>query len=448
MESFYNKEFYNRIKEFILSADNILILSHLDADGLCSAGLISRLLLSWDKNFTVRIIKQLEDESVFENLVYDLIIITDMGSGQFRLIEPFLEKKKFIIIDHHQVQNEFEDNNLIHFNPGLHDDSYSASSLTYLVVRTLNSELDDLLPVGLVGASGDMQASPEFTGFNKELVDYGVKKEYLTISKGLSVYGRVSKPLHEALSQSFELFIPGVTGNESSSIEFLSELNIDLKSESGDWKTLNTLTDAERKKLVSNIIIRRVNNGLDSNVLSEIITVEGNNGALSNLKEWSVLLNACGRQGAYSLGVLLCMGFYDYALPLIDDVMKEYKILLSKALNLVKNDSSLLNVSDDLLVIKAGSKVKDTIIGTIGGILLKEPGVKASTFIGFADRKDGVKVSCRTKKDVNLGNIIKKVCTVLNCTGGGHSFAGGALIKKSDEEEFLKLFKKELGKHL
>jgi RecJ-like exonuclease len=308
--------------------------------------------------------------------------------------------------------------------------------------------MNGLVHLALVGATGDMQAD-DFIGLNKELLDYGINQGFLSVVKGLKVFGRVSKPLHEALANSFELLIPGITGNESACIEFLAELNIDLKNEDGSWKTLALLSEAEKKKLITNIIIRRLAHKLDSKVLSKIVVVNNKKGLLTDLKEWSVLLNACGRMGVHSLGVLLCMGYEGYALPLIEKVMKEYKVLLSKALNLVKNDDSLTSFSGDLLILKGGSKIKDTIIGTIGGILLRDSEYSVNSYIGFADRDAAnVKVSCRTKTSINIGMVLKNVCEQLDCIGGGHKLAGGALILKSKEDEFLKVFKEELGKHL
>ncbi|MBN1923809.1 MAG: DHH family phosphoesterase [Nanoarchaeota archaeon] len=448
MESFFPPELFNRISKFIEEAGSILLLSHLDADGLSSAGLISSLLLRKNKNFTVRILKQLEDSKEFETS-NDLIIITDMGSGQLNLVREHVNNKRFIIIDHHQDQNYFEHENLIHFNPCLNDDSYSASSLSYLIASSLEPSLEELIHLGLIGAVGDMQYKKGFKGLNLEILEKAEEKKVLSILKGLDIFGRVSKPVHEALAYSFEILIPGVSGNESSAIELLSELNIDLKNSEGKWKTLATLEENEMKKLVTNIIMRRLANKLDSNVLSDIIVLNNKQGVLSDLKEWSVLLNACGRQGAYSLGVLLCMGFEDYSLPLIEKVIKDYKRLIVEAMNLVQSDSSVLNQEGSVLIINGRDKIKDTIIGTIGGMLLKNNGSKAETFIGFAERdSDNLKVSCRTLKDYNIGEVLKTVCEELECLGGGHKFAGGALIPKNKQEDFLKLFKNELEKHL
>ena len=295
MESFFDKKIFEKIKEFIHEAGKILLLAHLDADGLSSAGIIGKLLMSYGKTFTVKVLKQLEDDKVLRESSDDLIIIADMGSGQLSIVKDYVGRKKFIIIDHHQIQDNFEHENLIHFNPGIYDDSYSASGLCYLVAKELNPSFEKLVYLGLVGAVGDAQYQENFKGFNQEMLEFGLEKNYLGMSRGLNLFGRVSKPLHETLANSFELTIPGVTGNESGAIELLSELNIDLKNKDSSWKTLAGLDDSERKKLITNILIRRANKGLNDDVLRNIISISGKKGLLSDLNEWSVLLNACGR---------------------------------------------------------------------------------------------------------------------------------------------------------
>ena len=62
----------------------------------------------------------------------------------------------------------------------------------------------------------------------------------------------MNRPVHKALEYSTNPFIPGISGEESASIQFLSSLGIELKKE-GSWKTLADLTDEETKKLATAI---------------------------------------------------------------------------------------------------------------------------------------------------------------------------------------------------
>ncbi|VVB76236.1 DHHA1 domain protein [Candidatus Tiddalikarchaeum anstoanum] len=441
MNALFSPFLFEKAKCFLNNSNNILLLSHLDADGLTSASIIALFLKKMDKTFTVRIIKQLENINEIKETKSDLVIITDMGSGQFGLLKEVINERKIIIIDHHQVQDQFEHENLVHFNPALYDDTISASGVSYIVIKGLNPGFEDKSYLSLIGAIGDNQFEEGFKGLNLELLNDFVEKGIIKKIKGLNVFGRVSKPVHEALSNNFDLIIPGVNGNESAAIQLLSDINIDLKNSDGSWKTLANMSEQEMKKLVTNIIMRRISHNLDPNIISDVLEISNESGLTSDLKEWSVLLNSSGRQGFQSLGVLLNMGYKSYALPKIDDLLKEYRKTLTKSLEYVKMNSLLLN---DLLVIDGKSEIPDTMIGTVIGMALNSMEYDTiNTIIGFADRENETKVSCRTKTSINIGEVLAKVCKKLNFKGGGHKKAGGAVISKESKELFLNSFSEE-----
>lgn len=442
MNSIFPSHYLVKARELINNAKSILVLSHLDSDGLTSGALIGKLLMRMDKIFSIRILKQLENTKDIVDSKADLIIICDMGSGQLTMIKDIIESKKIIILDHHQVQDEFEHENLLHLNPRMHDESISASGVTYSFVDSLDNGLNDLSFLGLIGAIGDAQYNKGFKGFNQELLNVSVNNGIIKKEKGLNVFGRVSRPIHQALSYSFDLVIPGINGNESAAIQFLSDINIELKNSDGTWKTLSNISESEMKKLVSNIIIRRVTHNLDSDILGEVLEISDKSGVLKDLKEWSVLLNACGRQGAYSLGLLLNMGYEDFALPKIEELIQKYKKLLVTSLNFIKQN---ITEQNNILIVDGKSNISDTIIGTVIGMALNNAEYKEKTIIGFADREDNVKVSCRTKKDINIGKALSNICKKLNCKGGGHKSAGGALIPKSEKNRFIEMFKEEIN---
>jgi single-stranded-DNA-specific exonuclease len=442
MVASFPSNFFIKSREFIQSAESILVLSHLDADGLSSAAIISLLLKKLDKTYSVRIIKQLENIQDISESKAGLIIITDMGSGQLSMLKEVLNTKKIIVIDHHQIQEKMEHENLVHFNPEIYDDTISASGVSYLVAKELDARIENYSYLALIGAVGDNQNEDGFDGLNLEILNYSLDKCIIKKSKGLNIFGRVSKPVHQALSYNFDMIIPGITGNESAAIQFLSEINIDLKNGDGSWKTLANMSEAETKKLVTNIILRRISRNLDSNIISDVLEITGQIGVLSDLKEWSVLLNSCGRQGYQSLGLLLNMGYKDYSLPKIDELMKEYRTTLVKSLDYVKNNAIINN---DVLIIDGKDFIPDTMIGTVSSMILNSGEFEAAKhIIGFADRADETKVSCRTKQNINVGEMLARIGKRLNFKGGGHKKAGGALMLKGCKEAFLNAFNEEL----
>ena len=70
-------------------------------------------------------------------------------------------------------------------------------------------------------------------------------------------------------------------------------------------------------------------------------------------------------------------------------------------------------------------------------------------FVIVAREKDGeMKISLRNpeKKGYDLPKIIEKALIGLEGYGGGHTYAAGASVKRSDFEQFLSIIKEELSK--
>ena len=132
------------------------VISHYDADGISAAGIICKTLYREGYNFHVTLMrnpftKGLERIKKEEN---EIIIFSDMGSGQIDTIEQL--KSKAIIIDHHQIQKSKTNNDIIQINANLCgiNGNYEASgaSLCFSLAKTINPKNMDLAPLALVGA--------------------------------------------------------------------------------------------------------------------------------------------------------------------------------------------------------------------------------------------------------------------------------------------------------
>ena len=434
----------------LLNQDTVVrLISHLDADGLCSAGIISRLLLEYNKKFHLTIVKQLEAE-VVESLKkekYDLFFFTDIGSGQLNGIKKLLENSKVIIIDHHPPEIELEHPNLIHINPhkyGIDGGSeICASTLSYLVVKSLG--VNNCEHLAIVGSIGDRQEiNGELNGVNKYILDN--IDQNIKVKKGLRVFGRISKPLHKAIAYSTET-IPGISGNESSAIQFLSEIGLGLKN--GEiWRNVNDLTDEEEQILVTNIIIKRL--GKTENpegVIGNVYTFKNKKGLLADAHEFATLLNSCGRQNMQSIGIMLCLGEETDALEAAEEIMGSYKRKLLKAINWVrknKNDINHVLKTEKAMYILGESEIDDTIIGTICSILAESDNTDKDILIGFANSTNGIKVSGRVASKINfdIGENIERVVKLIGGEGGGHHKAGGAKIPFGKEKDFINEFER------
>ena len=81
---------------------SIHVVSHIDADGLTSAGIICTALERGKFEYTTRFVKQL-DEKVLDAIAdenHEIVIFTDLGSGMCESIKS--RGINAVISDHHQ----------------------------------------------------------------------------------------------------------------------------------------------------------------------------------------------------------------------------------------------------------------------------------------------------------------------------------------------------------
>src|SRR5271157_5073668 len=82
----------------------ILVVTHIDADGLCSGSIAFASLMRKGANATVRSIPDLDGKAIAalaaEN--YDMYILTDLGSTLVPELESALGGR-YLVVDHHQI---------------------------------------------------------------------------------------------------------------------------------------------------------------------------------------------------------------------------------------------------------------------------------------------------------------------------------------------------------
>ena len=110
----------------------IQIISHFDTDGITSATIMIQSLKKLDRNFSLKIVKSL-DEKFIQNLNKEkLTLFLDLASGSLQHIKNAGLKQVFII-DHHEIEGEVpKDVEII--NPELYQEKQkiSGAGLTYL----------------------------------------------------------------------------------------------------------------------------------------------------------------------------------------------------------------------------------------------------------------------------------------------------------------------------
>ncbi len=428
------KAFSKELAKALNNAKTVRLISHLDADGITSAAIMVKLLKKYNVEFHLTIVKQLTD-GVIDELKkenYDLFIFTDLGSGKIDKLEEI--SKPVFVIDHHQIIGEPKKVKL--FNPylfGVNGSTEASGSVcTYLIAKEF--EIENIAHLAIVGAIGDNQITAEgAVGINKWLLE---NTEEVEMKKGINVFGRTSKPIHQALAQSIEINISGVSNDESGAVQFLSEIGIPLK-DGEKFRTISDLNSEEIQKLINGLIIRANSKDDVNKLFGYVYTIKVRKGILSDANEFATLLNSFGRQGFYGLGVEICLGTKDEEVA--KEILEEYR---KKIIESIKWAKSNMEERNGIHIIKAEDNIPDTMIGTIASMLIREK--KYNIIVGFANSDGKVKVSIRAKGNVNVGEAAAKISQKLGGEGGGHKLAGGASIPKGKEEEFINLLIEEI----
>jgi len=454
------------IRETVEDDGLIHVFSHLDADGLAAAGIISKALMRSDARFRVRITQWIE-EKIVEVLADkpQLIVFSDLGSGYVDFLGEKLGDFKIVILDHHQIVGD-DPTNFVHVNPHLHGvdgaRDISGAGVAYFVAKAMDRVNIDLAPVAVVGALGDLQDKYDqrmLGGLNEKIVADAVGAGLLAVEKDLIFFGRETRPIHRMLASTTSPFIPGISGEEDKSLAFLASL--DIKARVGDkWRALRDLSDDEKRRLCSALADYLLSRGLRFDVGDLIGHVYVLNREepwtpLRDAREFGVLLNATGRMDRASLGVAVCMGDRGSALEGAVKVLGDYRRTINKYLGWVMEKPERMRELENIYVVYGGGFIDDKVVGAVSSILsggLQNP---EKPLIAFANvEEQGIaKISARTadvvvSKGVNLGDIMQEASERCGGKGGGHNVAAGGQVPLERIDEFIGFVNDLIGQRL
>lgn len=446
----------------------IHVFSHLDADGVAAAGIMGKALFRLDARFRIRVTQWI-DEKIINEITADkpqLVILTDFGSGYLDLLNEKIPNFKIIILDHHQITGNTENNNFVHVNPHLHGidgaNDISGSGVTYFVAKAVNTENIDLAPIALVGALGDIQDKYEqrkLGGLNEKIVEDAVNANLVSVEKDLTFFGRETRPIHKTLATTTSPFLPGISGEEGASVAFLNSLGIKLK-DGEKWRALRDLTEDEKKKLCSALADHLLSKGLHFEVANlighvYILTKEEPWTPLRDAREFSVVLNSTGRMDRPSLGIAVCMGDRGAALEEANKALEDYRKNINKYLTWVMEKPERMKEFENIYVIYGENFINEKIIGTVSSILATSLPNSEKPIIAYANiEAEGVaKFSARTThiavhKGVNLGEVMRVASEKCGGKGGGHNIAAGCQVPIDKIAQFISAVNDLVGKQL
>ncbi len=447
-------EFFDHIKKAAESfkrvdkKETIRIVSHLDSDGICACSLLISALNKDNRKYSILIVHQLNEKTLMElkEEPYSTYIFTDIGSSILGLINQYLTQKTVFVLDHHEPENN--PGKIIHINPhnfGIDGSNEIAGcGVVFLFARELDRSIDNMSHLAVIGAIGDVQEHDGFTGLNNDILDIAVKTNKINVEKGLRFFGMQTRPIHKVLEYSSDLIIPGVTGSESNAIQFLKEIGINPKK-GHLWKRTSDLTEEEKRKLIAGIIMKRIDEDQPEDIFSNVYILpdEEQDSPFRDAKEFSTLLNACGRMNKASLGIGACLNDEKIKKKALKR-LNEYRHEILKAINWYKENkgSDYITRNDHYMIINAEDNIIPTIGGTLASIITKSGELKDDFFIVILTRKydKTTKISMRVtgkNPSVNLKEMIEEIVSHVKGQTGGHQFAAGAVIPTDKEDEFI-----------
>ncbi|MBI4143613.1 DHH family phosphoesterase, partial [Candidatus Woesearchaeota archaeon] len=241
----------------------IRLISHLDADGISACAIMVKLLNNDNRKHSVSIVQQL-NKAIISQLAsepYNCLIFTDIGSGAVNDIKEILKGRKVFILDHHSTEwNDEKD--IVFVNPhafGIDGGKeISGAGVVFKFACEVDKSMEELAHIAIIGAIGDLQEQNGFLRLNEEILKTAVEKGKIKVTKGLRLFGTQTKPLHKALEYCTDPYIPGVSGSESGAIQFLYQVGIEPKN-GNEWKKAVHLDEEDMKRLVTGIIMKRLN---------------------------------------------------------------------------------------------------------------------------------------------------------------------------------------------
>jgi single-stranded-DNA-specific exonuclease len=435
------RELLSRISSAAAEIDKhseIRVISHYDADGISSAGVICSALLQKRKKFQATLVKSL-DEKVIRSMTTDkseCLVMADMGSSYLKELEAI--DSKVIVLDHHSLQGDSE--KVIYVNPHLSGidgmTGCSASAVSMLLAARMSEANWALLPIAFGGVVGDRQHIRGLSGVNAYLLQEGIKRNIVEVQQGSLL---PPGPLKHMLSSSIDPYIIGVSGNEKGAKDLLTDAGVPEDA------SLEGLNENMKRKLASLLTLMLLKQGCSLSTLEELSTDR------YYFSEWKVsasdlasLFNACGRTNHEGVGL-------GYA-------MRDAKSM-EEAARLRKDYKKSVLVSIQNIEGKGLSKMEHiqyfysdnpSLSGMVCGLTMQYLGDKDKPTIALSVVGESTRVSSRATfdilaKGVDLSTGLREAATSVGGIGGGHAIASGATIAKGKEEELLKKLNELVG---
>jgi RecJ-like exonuclease len=463
------------VADALASADEVEVVGHIDADGITASSIASAALRRAGVSHEVRFVKKLdEDEIARINKLRKMVYLVDLGSGYADKL-----RSDVCIADHHQPSlptskgkagkrtlfdfDEAGEECALHLNPHLFGGDGSrelcGAGASYLVAKEMSPKNVDLAPLAVVGAVGDFQDadSRKLIGLNTLIVKDATEHGLLEVEEDLRLFGRETRPVAKLLQYSSDPSLPGLSGKPGECASFVSRSGVELKK-GGSWATWSMLDREEKKKLISALVELLLDDGREEKDIVRLVgecyrlPLEEEGSELRDAKEFSTLLNSCGRYGKANIGLEVCCGDRGEHWQASLRQLRSHRENIAEALDVVKKCGVERAEFAHLQYIRGVSgfciPIEDTVVGIVAGMLLGSGEIPDDRpIVAFAESAGAngemkTKASARgtktlVERGLDLSKAMKEAAEACAGTGGGHNIAAGATIPEGREREFL-----------
>ncbi len=440
----------------------IIVVTHIDADGLSSGSIVFASLMRAGANVSVRCVPDLDQKLIkeLEEQKFDFYIFTDLASTLIGELEAAFDGR-FLVIDHHQLTDQDMNKPTVvsAWKYGCDGGKEACSStMAYFFAVSVNASNRDLSPLAVVGSVADRQdagPSRSLTGLNRAALEEAQSAGLVTASKDLMFTGRETRPIHESVALTSTPYLRGLTGNKDTVLSALHQAGLRLK-DGGTWRTISSLDSKEKMQLTEVIagFLGPTGGATDAiaSLVGEVYTLEFEDPftPLRDAREFATLLNSCGRMGATGVGVSICLGERSEALDGAMKTLQEYRLGINKAIQALMDDPTRMEEHGSLVLVRGEGVVDEKLLGPVTSILTSSAGFKDKVMISRAASRDSqLKISSRVGDDfagtVNLGLLMREAAEAVGGTGGGHSMAAGAKIPVSAADSFSGIITERLA---
>jgi RecJ-like exonuclease len=445
--------FKDNISDCIKSKKSISVTTHIDCDGLTSGSIITKALIRAGAKCTVRTSKEFS-KKVIDSLKKDsrdFHVITDLAGGFANNLDESLGEN-WIVLDHHQISEKEQENQKVinAWKYGIDGGTeICAGGMAYLAAMALDDKNSDLSAIAVVSALGDRQDQGErksFIGKNYEIANTAKEEGLVDIDMDLLLVGRETRPLPDALAFTSQPFIEGLTWNRDACLSLLNSSGIKLK-EGGRWRVPAELNDEEKRSVIETIT--KFTSGKNATeVMSELIGYtytfprEDKMSFLRDGREFSTMLNSCGRIGRSGVGIAVCMGDRNKILREGETILTDYRKMIREYMNVLTNERWRISESKTCVMVNGEGIVPEMMTGTISSLIAGSPkNAGKIVILRTGGEENTIKFSSRKsfgcKSEINLSELMRNGAEKFDGVGGGHNAAAGAKITKDKLNGFL-----------